>query len=232
MKSSAVAYCWEVCGPTRSFLLLHLGAVVYGAYVEWNDPGASLSALIFILFIQMFSAATGFAGPASRGYLDSLLVSGRPRLNIGASHFLASSAPGLAAWLLIGFFQVIRLRTASVAPFQPAGMAGILLISSVAWSLTLPAPRFSGGLLWLAVAIVTAVVWQPYGFVLMSRLSRQEINENLGGFVANALAFPMFIPFVNWPIRALLFFSVLASLAFGLGIAYVTFREYPLAEED
>ena len=162
-------FFWIVA-PPKAYLcvvLLLLGAG--GIYLEFQTPGSSEIAIIGILLIQLFAVSTGFATLASRGYFDPALTSGSSRTSIVLAHFLVSASPGFVAWAMVGIAEVLRAGSLDVVAFRPAGLAGLLLVSTVPWALTLRLPALTGGALWLLLMVGLGVAGKLNGF-LVARL--------------------------------------------------------------
>jgi hypothetical protein len=106
-----------------------------------------------IVFLQMFAASTGFAVPARRGHYDLLLTSGAARLRIASTHLVLSIAPGIAAWLTLAFVELLVRGGESLA-LAPGSVMALLLVSTLAWAVTVPLPRLSGGIIWLLAIVM------------------------------------------------------------------------------
>ena len=128
--------------------------VVFGvaALAGLAAPGA---ATIPILFVQLFAAASGFGAPARRGYFDLLITRGERRMLIAATHWFSSTAPGVAALLVIASLEV-SMRSPPIAATTGTA-AALALVSTLPWAITAALPRFSAAIGWL-LALVTASV--------------------------------------------------------------------------
>jgi hypothetical protein len=133
--------------------LLALTAVGTGMLLV--DRGAGEKVVVPLILLQMFAASTGFAVPARRGHYDLLITGGASRLRIAGTHLLMSVAPGVAAWLALACVEAGLNRGESRA-LESGTVAAMAIVSLVAWALTVPMPRLSGGIMWL-LAIVTMV---------------------------------------------------------------------------
>ena len=128
----------------------------FGALALIVDPSSAEQVLMPLVVLQMFTASTGFAVPARRGHYDLLLTAGAGRLGIAAAHFLVSTAPGIAAWLVLGCVELVRGGGESRV-FAAGSVAALMFVSSVTWAVTVALPCLSGGIIWL-LAIVMLLV--------------------------------------------------------------------------
>jgi len=117
------------------------------------DPCSGDRMLVAIVFVQMFASSTGFAIPARRGYYDLLLTGGATRLQVAAMHLLLSIAPGIAAWCVLAGAE-LALGCREPRALTSGSIAALVIVSSVAWAVTVPLPRLSGGLLWLLAIVM------------------------------------------------------------------------------
>jgi hypothetical protein len=116
------------------------------------DASAGRQVLVPVLVLQMFAASTGFAVPARRGHYDLLLTGGSGRLRVSATHLLVSIVPGMAAWLSIAGAELAV--TGNSVALASGSIAALLLVSTLAWALTVPLPRLSGGMIWLLANVI------------------------------------------------------------------------------
>jgi hypothetical protein len=226
-----VRYFWIVT-PPKAYLcgvLLLLGAG--GIYLEFQTPGSSEIAILGILLIQLFAVSTGFSSLASRGYFDPALTSGAARASIALAHFLVSAAPGFVAWSIVGVAEALRAGSLDVVAFRPAGLSGLLLVSTVPWALTLRLPPLTGGALWLLVMVGLGVAGKLSGF-LVARLEDRWFSLHPWRAFGFGVAFPIYIPDIHWAPLTLGSYVALAAAAVCTGVVYVRAASFPLAEEN
>jgi hypothetical protein len=140
------------------------------------DPSSGEQVVTPIVFLQMFAASTGFAVPARRGHYDLLMTGGAGRLWIAATHLALSVAPGIAAWLAVACVELV-LRGGDSRALAGGSVAAVLLVSGLAWAVTVPLPRLSGGIMWLLAIVMllgTTDGWQS------AALSAREGLPSLG----------------------------------------------------
>ena len=234
MKIDPIRYLLAVSAPGRPVLAAFAVLVAYGLWLLRIDPGDQGSALAMLLFIQMFAASTGYRHAAGRGHFDALLVSGRSRARVAVSHFLVSAGPGLAAWSILALAGLVSPgRNLSL---RPGSLLALLIVSVFTWAVSLPLPRFTGGVLWTSL--------------LMALLASREALGAYGDFVSAtppadlasvakrtlAIAVCPFLLFARsddavGPLVLLLGLTIVI-LAFGAGVYYVSRRDYPLVEES
>jgi hypothetical protein len=125
----------------------------FGTVMLVVDPSSGEQVVVPVVALQMFAASTGFAVPARRGHYDLLMTGGAGRLQIAATHLLLSVAPGLAAWLVLGFVE-LALTAGRSRVFATGTVAALGFASSLAWAATVPLPRLSGGIIWLLAIVM------------------------------------------------------------------------------
>jgi len=139
---------------TGTFLVLTLASAAVVVVNPVRAPGA----LVPVLLLQVFAAASGFALPARRGHFDLLLTRGSSRTLIALVHWAMSIAPGLASWLVLAVVES-GVRGATDASLLASGTcAAVFVVSTLPWALTVALPRFSGAIGWVLVS-VTAVTF-------------------------------------------------------------------------
>lgn len=150
--------------PLRFFRVLPLhspflvmgvaAAAAIGVVTLAWDPRSGPSVLAPILMLQMFAAASGFDVPARRGHFDLLLTGGTSRMGVVIGHFMVSAAPGVVAWCALGLCELVLHGTDVPAAFTSGSLIALLIVSMLAWALTVPLPRLSGGVIWLLLVVV------------------------------------------------------------------------------
>jgi hypothetical protein len=134
------------------FVTALLGAVVVAV-----DPARAGAALTPILLLQLFASASGFMVPARRGHYDLLLTTGHGAMEVAATHWMMSTAPGLASWLGLALVELVATGGAAATLLASGSMAAMLLVSSVPWAATIALPRFAGAVSWLVALTFLAV---------------------------------------------------------------------------
>lgn len=237
MTVSSLRYFLTVSPHPRSVWLVCTAVVVIGGWTVSLDPAGVDTPLASLLFVQMFGAATGFCGPASRGRYDPLFVSGRPWPRIVLAHWAASSLPGWLAWLLIGVAELAVEPGKPPFAFQPRAMAALLLVSAFTWSLTVRVSRFTGGVVWcgalfVAAALRESLVW--IGEALAKTKSAHDAADfGKSVFVHAAVPFALLErtpPAFETALVAVLL--LLAAAVLGLTVLYLARRDFPLVEES
>jgi hypothetical protein len=205
-----------------------VGVTAIAMLVLLVDPSAGEEVVIPIVLLQMFAASTGFVVPARRGHYDLLMTAGAGRLQIAATHFAVSVAPGLAAWLAVACVEFM-LRGGDSRAFAAGSIAALLLVSSLAWAVTVPLPRLSGGIVWLLAIVMllgTTDDWRN------AAMNAGEGIPSVGAAVVYALC-----PFLLvgrpldllWPAAWLLGpAAVLSALAVAAALAWMARMDMPL----
>lgn len=143
-----------VIGIHPPYAIVAIAAIVAVGLVTVSLNAAELdSGLGMILFAQMFLASSGFVPRARRGHLDALLTSGRARVPIVISHWALSVAPGIVAWTLVAGTGLILGSAAAPSALAGGRLAGLFVVSSLAWVLGFALPRGAAGMLWTAVLL-------------------------------------------------------------------------------
>lgn len=192
------------------------------------------TALASVVFLQMFAVATGFNAAASRGYYDPFLAASVSRRRLALSHWATSAMPGFACWFAIGLMEWLVYPTAVPTACRPGPLLALTIVSTVSWAISLPLPRFTGGVLWMA-----AIVGLFASRVGLLRLREATVIGSASGLreVLVSVFFTSLFPFAlldDWPVvkkPAVLFtlagLSLLAVLA---GAVYIVRRDYSLAD--
>jgi hypothetical protein len=154
---------FRIVPPVPRMITLLFGAVTTGAIALVTiDPSFASGALNAVLVLQVFAASSGFAGYARRGYYDILLTQGVSRLRIAVAHWLVSIAPGLACWLVLAAAESSMRHGFSVAATASGTIVAMLIVSTTAWAITVPLPRFAGAIGWVVVVVMGAAVTGAY----------------------------------------------------------------------
>jgi len=140
-----------------SFVVLTVACCVLTALTDDSD-GASV---VPIVVLQAFSASTGFAVSARRGYFDLLIARGLSRVRIAIAQWLVALVPGLCSWAILA--SVRSLSHGGHNPLLESGTAmAFFMASTLPWAANVGLPRFSGAIGWLLlVSLMSAggVIW-------------------------------------------------------------------------
>jgi hypothetical protein len=206
-------------------------AVLIGGATLWLNPGDVDSAFGSILLLQMFSASSGYAGSAARGYYDPLLVSGRSRAGIALGSLIAAAAPGALAWLAIAAIATALGRGHSA--FALHRQAALVLVSTAAWAAGLALPRMAAGALWSALLLTLTL---SRGFVGEYLAVVQSPPANVYQGLSSAAAFAI-CPFLLLgefaaakDARVIGLDLLLAAALTWAGVSHITRRESCLVE--
>jgi hypothetical protein len=132
-------------------------AIVSGA-IYWAvlDPRQYVQAGVLALFLQMFSAATGYRDRIRRGHFDGILTKEPRRLRIAAAHCAVSIVPGVVLWVLVAIVEAALIRAGWPATVTASGLAALLAVSVLSWAIAVAFGRHSAGPLWIAAIFVLA----------------------------------------------------------------------------
>jgi hypothetical protein len=139
-----------------------------------------------LLVLQIFAASSGFGLAMRRGHYDLVLSRGVSTTRLMTAHWLASIAPGLAAWVAVAIAE--RLLAHGSAALSSGSVLAFLLASSFPWAFTTPLPRFAAAIGWL-VLLVTSLAIVPAGQQHLVTALRAGQPSALGALAV--LAYPM-----------------------------------------
>jgi hypothetical protein len=143
---------------TASFTIL----TIIGGVVEVFTLDDSAAAVVPIVVLQAFSAATGFAASARRGYFDLLMACGEPRVRVAIVQWVTAITPGLVSWATLAAVRALA-HGATNNPSMASGTAlAFVMVSTIPWAVTVSLPRFSGAIGWLLVICLGnegGVIW-------------------------------------------------------------------------
>lgn len=165
-------YFFHVVPPVPRWMVATLAATtVASAALVALQPSRAAAALIPVLLVQLFAAASGFSVPARRGHYDLLLTTGEDRLWIAAAHWVMSILPGVLGWVALAVVERLATAGAAASVMSSGSAAALILVSTVPWALTVSLPRFAGAIAWLALLSFAAVLLPPdRTLALVSRL--------------------------------------------------------------
>lgn len=224
-------YLWSVSPHFTSSTVLAGCLALFGVWAVKVLPEDVGAAYIPILFGQLFVASSGFRQAADAGHLDALFVSGADRILIGTVHFALSAGPGILAWLTVYGAELHTLGADGAIGLRYHYVVALLLVSSVAWAVTLPTVRFAGGVLWVVAAGLIAV--SPEGLVWLGAVVSEApdgVFDTAAAVAALVLCpFLLLVPFLDhvsgdvWVLRTLTVMSVAVVTA---GVSWVVSRDY------
>ena len=139
--------------PTLVWVLSLIVLAVCGVCAAVSS-GMSPAPLPALLVLQIFAASSGVAGPARRGYYDTLLTRGIGRTQILCGHWLASAAPGAVCWVAVALIEWLTHHGDSPPRTAASGsLIALWLASSLPWAGTVALPRFAAAIAWLVVLV-------------------------------------------------------------------------------
>jgi hypothetical protein len=231
IRVSSLRFLLVVSPPAAWMVAAFAASVLLGAVTLWLNPADVDSAFGSILLLQMFSASSGFAGPAGRGHFDPLLTGGRSRLRIAIGSLVASTLPGLVAWAVVVLIAVALGRGGTALAFHR--QVALILVSAIAWAGGLALPRMAAGGLWAFVLLTAALSRGAIGDYLAVV---QSPPAGLQASLASAAAFGVcpYLLLGEFPAaRNLVVLGADLLLAWTMvwaGASYVCRRQYTLGE--
>jgi hypothetical protein len=187
MPPSTLRFFFLLLRPNPTSLAIATVVVAFGGYLEWIYPDGFDQAVAIALFLQLFSASTGYRDRLRRGHFDPILAGPRGRLTVALVHWGLSIALGLSAWLALGAIDLVGRPHHWPTPLTGAGLAVILYVSTLVWMVTLPMTRYAGGVLWLAVIFGLAATHRLQALRLIFSAEgsswRETIQAGLSGLV-------------------------------------------------
>lgn len=221
---------FRVVSPPATWVVAGSAALaIYWVAVLALDPlGAEADAVLSIVLLwQMLAASTGFVPQARAGIFDPILIApGRAR--VVAGHLVHSTWIACALWLAVGASEVALGRNWPVT-FEPGRVAALIWVSIAAWALTLPAPRLTGGALWVVAILGVAmsrVGADSYATLLaMDPGLARAVRAAAMAIVCPFLMFDTRLPDRVWCSVALVVTSAVVALA---ATRWLVRRSYPL----
>ncbi len=231
IRTSTVRF-FLVVAPAPRWILAAFGvAVMLGAVTLWFNPKEVDAAFGSVLLLQMFAVSNGFGSSASRGHFDPILVSLRRRTDIAVGNLIATSLPGVVAWLVIaGMASVMGQATVALAAQRTVA---ILVVSGSAWAAGLALPRLASGALWSMLLVCLAMSQRVFGDVVavVQEPTTGALQILRAAAAVGVCPFLLLgdVPAVNDPrVLALVVFA--ASMMVAAGMRYIGRREYGLVE--
>jgi hypothetical protein len=153
-RPNALRY-FLVIGLHPVYALVVLGAIVLvGMVTLMLQPQELDEGLGMVAVGQMFLASTGFAGRARRGHFDPLLVGAPDRMRVAAAHWLASTLPGVLAWLLLTTTGSVLGSAHALSAIGGSRAVALVIVSALSWAAGFWLPRGAAGMLWMALLMV------------------------------------------------------------------------------
>ncbi|MBI3493709.1 MAG: hypothetical protein HY047_18325 [Acidobacteria bacterium] len=151
MRPSVFKFFALLLRPRLPYLIVAGLVLALGVYLEWIHPDGFEQVVAIALFLQLFAASSGYRERLRRGHFDAILAGRNERWSVAAVHWVMSAGFGLMLWFALGMIDLAG-RTGHVpAAFSVTGLVVFLYVSTVAWAVTLPLPKYSGAILWLAL---------------------------------------------------------------------------------
>jgi hypothetical protein len=163
-----------VTRPLLAFLWLTAGA---GCLAVAAGASRVETALTPVLVLQIFAASSGFRSAARRGFYDLALSRGISPVRLLVGHWIASIAPGVAAWLAIAL--VDRIVAPGARAMTSGSLLALTLASTIPWGITSGLPRFAAGIGWLVI-LVTSLAIVPSGQLELMAAARAPHPSALG----------------------------------------------------
>jgi hypothetical protein len=153
------------------------------------DPARAGMLVTPVVVLQLFAAASGFAGPACRGHYDLVLTAGAGRLRVALAHWASSIAPGVASWLAVGCVEAARRGPAQSDVFASGTCWAMFLVSTLPWALSVRLPRFSASVGWLLLLVTASAIVPPQQVAEWERVSSDGLAHALSA--ARSLFYPL-----------------------------------------
>ena len=231
IRASCLRFLYVISPPATWMYAAFAASVLMGSATLWLNPTDVDSAFGSILLLQMFSASSGFAGSAARGYFDPILAGGRSRSRIAMGSLVASTAPGGAAWLLIVLVAAVMGRAG--AALTPHRFVALILVSTIAWAGGLALPRMAAGGLWAFVLLTAALSREAVGgYLTVVQSPPAGVRDALASPAAFSICPYLLLgefPAVRDPIVIGIDLCVALTVAWS-GFRYIERREYSLVE--
>jgi hypothetical protein len=172
---------------TRPMVLCLAATAALGGVAMSAGVATGATVLTPLLVLQIFAASSGFGLATRRGHYDLVLSRGVSLTGLMLSHWLASIAPGVAAWLVVAALEPL-VSTNAPAALTSGSVMALGFASSLPWALTTPLPRFAAAIGWL-VLLVTSLAVVPSGQLQLIDALRASQPSALGALAV--VAYPM-----------------------------------------
>lgn len=232
MTAFVARYLWVVSSHFGNAAAIAGGLALFGIWVVRTMPQDLGAGYIPILFGQLFAASSGFRQEADIGHFDALVASGVGRARIGLMHLALSAGPGVLAWGLVYGVEAHTVGYDHAVGSRPAAWVALGVVSSVAWAVTLPAGRYTGGVLWVVGLGLTAL--SPGGIAWLSEaVARVPIgmSDTLGAagamMVCPVLLLVPPLSQVSGDVGVLSLLVGLSVAAGGAGFVWIGGRDFP-----
>jgi len=172
---------------TRPMALCLAATAALGGAAMSAGVATGATVLTPLLVLHIFAASSGFGLATRRGYYDLVLSRGVSVTGLMLAHWLASIAPGVAAWMAVAAFEPL-VSTDVPAALTSGSLTALGLASTLPWALTTPLPRFAAAIGWL-VLLVTSLAVAPSGQLHLVEALRASQPSALGALAV--VAYPM-----------------------------------------
>jgi len=210
MKRSTLRFLWIVQGPGVGGVGVAAALLGFASYMAASNPSGFDQAVAIALFLQMFSASSGYRDRLRRGHLDPVLAGHTNRWRVAAAHWLASTGLGLAVWVLLGLIAVAADLGHWPTPFTAPGVIVLLYVSTVVWASTLALPQYSGAVLWLVVLFGLAATQHLQALRVAFNPGVASIADALQS-VGSSMVFPILLLIAPSTVSAVVLAGVFAS---------------------
>ena len=211
MTSSIVSYMWLIAGPPRWMWTIAAAVLAFAVYLAWLGGARQVDQAVAIaLFLQLFAASSGFRVRLRAGHFDPVLVL-RPSASLLATvHWSVSVGLGLAVWVALGLIGLGSGAVQTPLALTPAGLALILYVSTVSWTIGLAAGRLSGAIAWLAL-LIALIGTQQFAVLRVGFVAHPENAAEWLSTMRSALIVPAFLIVDPYAISSVVTGSVLAA---------------------
>jgi hypothetical protein len=227
----ALRFFAVVIRPSAAILSSSVAIALAAIYWALNDPIEFAQACLFALFLQMFSAATGYRDRIRRGHFDSVLTPHRQRLHVAAAHCAVSMAPGGGLWAVLACIDFILIRQGWPTTLTLSGVAAFLTVSVFAWTVGVAVGRYSAGALWIGGLFVLGSIGRlqqlRYSFLTADTSWMSAVRQ-----AGTSLVCPLVL--LTDPaaatVRALFLLSLAVCAVWVIGATLIVWCDAPLEE--
>lgn len=156
MRPFPLRFFWTLMRPSVSTSAIVCVLLAFGVYLEGTYADGFDQVVAIALFLQLFSASTGYRDRLRRGHFDPILIRRPGRWRVAGAHWAASIALGVLVWMVLGVIDFVGRHGHWPTPFTAAGLVVMLYVSTMVWMVSLPLTRYAGAVLWLAILFALA----------------------------------------------------------------------------
>ncbi len=178
--------------PSPALFAANAAIVVWAGYLAVTAPEDLRGPYVVLLLLQAFTASSGYAARARRGYFDQLLAGRADRRTFALAHAVVSIGLGISTWIIVSMIDALGGAVHWPLGLTPRALAAVVYISLTAWAFSVPFSKYAAGVVWLLAAIVLAGSGKLLD-IRMAYAGAVNVSDGLAHALPAALVFPPFL---------------------------------------